>query len=68
MRNYRVPRSAGTGNLRPSRGRERKGALNRRSSTVDQLTARIRREKQFNCKPVLHQELTPLQAELKDLS
>lgn len=35
---------------------------------VDQLTARIRREKQFNRKVALNQELKPLQAELKGLN
>lgn len=38
------------------------------SRKVDQLTARIRREKQFNRKVALNRELKPLQAELKALS
>lgn len=35
---------------------------------IDQLTARLHREKQFNRKVVLNQELKPLQAELAALS
>lgn len=35
---------------------------------VDQLTARVHREKQFNRKVALNQELKPLQAELNALS
>jgi hypothetical protein len=35
---------------------------------VDQLTARIHREMQFNRKVALNQELKPLQAELEELS
>lgn len=35
---------------------------------IDQLTARLRREKQFNRKVVLNQELKPLQAALAALS
>ncbi|MBB5353832.1 hypothetical protein HNR46_004096 [Haloferula luteola] len=38
------------------------------SRKVDQLTARIRREKQFNRKVALNQELKPLQVELRALS
>lgn len=38
------------------------------SRKANQLTARIRREKQFNRKVALNQELKPLQAELRALS